>query len=209
MQIENFIFQKRNALSNEQCKVIIEDGLNLLQTGIDDCFKFEGDAQFEDGKLGRNDTQLFIPTVLHQHFELIQNVIFDGLHEYGNEIASVKDCRLVSPVFKWQKTPVSGGYSVWHCEQGGGGQANRALAWMIYLNDITDGGETEFCYQGLKCKAETGKLVIWPAGITHPHRGNPPYSGEKYIVTGWFEHPDREVYHQALRSLLRENKLRG
>ena len=32
-----------------------------------------------------------------------------------------------------------------------------------------------------------GRLVIWPAGFTHPHRGNAVYDKDKYIATGWFE----------------------
>ena len=30
-------------------------------------------------------------------------------------------------------------------------------------------------------------MVIWPAYFTHLHRGNPPISNEKWIVTGWYE----------------------
>ena len=28
----------------------------------------------------------------------------------------------------------------------------RTLAWMVYLNDVEEGGETEFLYQELKLK---------------------------------------------------------
>ena len=30
-------------------------------------------------------------------------------------------------------------------------------------------------------------MVIWPAGFTHCHRGNPPLDRDKYILTGWLE----------------------
>jgi hypothetical protein len=57
----------------------------------------------------------------------------------------------------------------------------------MYLNDVEHGGETEFLYQKRRVSAKTGRVVIWPAGYTHVHRGNPPLSGEKYLLTGWLE----------------------
>ena len=58
---------------------------------------------------------------------------------------------------------------------------------MLYLNDVDDGGETEFLHQSKRVKPEEGTFLIWPAGFTHMHRGNPPLKGEKYIVTSWVE----------------------
>jgi hypothetical protein len=29
-------------------------------------------------------------------------------------------------------------------------------------------------------------MSIFPAAFTHTHRGNPVYSKDKYIATGWF-----------------------
>ena len=64
----------------------------------------------------------------------------------------------------------------------------RILTFMYYLNDIEEGGETEFVYQDrLKIKPTTGTLLIWPAGFTHTHRGLPPLDGDKYISTSWLE----------------------
>jgi hypothetical protein len=90
---------------------------------------------------------------------------------------------------KLQYTPVGGGYHEWHIEQGGSVASARSLAWIVYLNDVEEGGETEFLYQGIRTKPKKGSVAIWPAGITHPHRGNPPISNEKYIATGWFSCP--------------------
>jgi len=59
---------------------------------------------------------------------------------------------------------------------------------MLYLNNIEQGGETEFLYQIKRIKPEADKLLIWPAGYTHVHRGNPPLSNDKYILTGWIEY---------------------
>jgi hypothetical protein len=59
----------------------------------------------------------------------------------------------------------------------------------VYLNDIKQGGETEFLNQAMRVQPEAGKVVIFPAYFTHVHRGNPVLSAQdKYILTGWFEY---------------------
>ena len=80
------------------------------------------------------------------------------------------------------------GYHIWHHETDRRETSNRVLAWTVYLNDVAEGGETEYLYQHLRIKPTTGTFVIWPAGFTHTHRGNPPLSNDKYIMTGWIEY---------------------
>jgi hypothetical protein len=89
--------------------------------------------------------------------------------------------------FRVQKTLIGGGYHTWHCEQMTKSTSNRVLAWMLYLNDVEEGGETEFLYIPKRIKPKAGTLVIWPSGFTHTHRGNPPISNTKYAITGWVE----------------------
>ena len=48
---------------------------------------------------------------------------------------------------KIQKTKVGEGYHTWHCENAEMKSRNRILAFMVYLNDVTEGGEAEFLYQ--------------------------------------------------------------
>ena len=82
-----------------------------------------------------------------------------------------------------------GGYPAWHTERAERNN-NRHLVFMTYLNDVEDGGETEFKLQNLKIKAEKGKTVIWPVDWTYTHRGIISPKQEKYIVTGWYDFID-------------------
>ena len=84
-----------------------------------------------------------------------------------------------------QKTEVGGGYHSWHCESENWTVRNRLFAWMIYLNDVQDGGETEFLYQKTRFKPKRNMGLLWPGSFTHTHRGNPPLSETKYVLTGW------------------------
>ena len=77
-------------------------------------------------------------------------------------------------------------YRIEHCENNGEGFVlTRHLAYMTYLNDIKDGGGTEFIHQGVTTDAETGLTLFWPAGWTHYHRGVVSETETKYIITGW------------------------
>ena len=89
---------------------------------------------------------------------------------------------------KIQKTKVGEGYHMWHCENAMMTARNRILAFSVYLNDVAEGGETEFLYQKCRFKPEKNTLLVWPSQFTHVHRGNPPLSNDKYIITGWVEY---------------------
>lgn len=90
--------------------------------------------------------------------------------------------------YKVQKTLPGGGYHVWHCEHSGRSYAQRLGTYVLYLNDVPEGGETELLYQHERVEAREGRLVVFPASWTHTHRGNPPLRGAKYIMTGWLEY---------------------
>jgi hypothetical protein len=62
---------------------------------------------------------------------------------------------------------------------------HRVLLFQFYLNDVAEGGETEFLYQGRKVEARQGRLIIAPAGFSHTHKGHVPHSGDKYVATSW------------------------
>ena len=83
----------------------------------------------------------------------------------------------------------SGGYHHWHSEiypQNASCETlHRVLLFQFYLNDVAEGGETEFLYQGRKVEARQGRLIIAPAGFTHTHKGHVPHSGDKYVATSW------------------------
>jgi hypothetical protein len=79
-------------------------------------------------------------------------------------------------------------YHAWHTERFTSQEpaASRHLVFMTYLNDVDDGGETEFFHQQLKVVPRKGLTLIWPADWTYVHRGIPSPTQEKYIVTGWY-----------------------
>jgi len=134
----------------------------------------------------KNDTSVNLNTwvddfkILFINFDLALQRYIDntGLKDYYSEFKFVP--------MKIQQTLPTQGYHVWHIEHGKGFHNEpRAFAYTIYLNDVKNGGETEFLHFSKRVQPKTGRLVIWPAGFPYLHRGNPPLSGEKYILTSW------------------------
>ena len=180
----NFIGIYENILPEEECNLIIKEFEDELKNGASE----EGVNQFGVQEFGRHGSFIFsnenkLPNINKKINEIL-NVCIE---QYAKEYFTVKQLKASSSDFKLQKTPIKGGYHVWHCEQGSLKTSSRVLVWMIYLNNIPDNeGETEFIFQGLRIKPTVGTVVFFPASFTHTHRGNPVYTKEKYIATGWY-----------------------
>ena len=86
---------------------------------------------------------------------------------------------------KVKKIPIGGGFHAWHHENGSVTYCQRQFVIQLYLNDDFEGGETEFLYQNRRERPIKGDVLIFPAGFTHTHRGNPPIGGDKYLITSW------------------------
>jgi hypothetical protein len=194
MKIEKFIGIYENAFAPEFCQSVIDYFENAAAAGF-----AMTRQQSETGvpKYQKDSTDLYMHSeqcvsllgtriISKQFKDAFHNVLYP---QYINEFDTLRTCGFLHTNYiKVQKTTVGGGYHIWHHETDTRETSNRVLAWMIYLNDVKEGGETEFLYQNLRIRPTTGTFVMWPAGFTHTHRGNPPLSGEKYIMTGWVEY---------------------
>jgi len=184
---DDFIGIFPNALNPVQCKKFIDQFERMSSLGLtynrlavetlkkDEAWGIETTLTFKgNSELCKDFTSVFWP-IYHKHYAQKYSVLTNaGKHGICH--------------FKVQKTKPGEGYHIWHFENDGMLHMNRIVTWMVYLNDVYEGGETEFLYLKKRIKPERGTLLIWPAGYTHTHRGNPPLSGDKYIMTGWLEY---------------------
>jgi hypothetical protein len=185
--MNDFIGIYENVLSEIKCKTII-DRFKLELNNNNSRIK-KGSEQFKQSDMCRSDLTISTQNDLSWSSEnlLIKESITKCLQKYSEEFFLIKQLQIESLHTKIQKTPPRGGFHMWHSEQTNIINSGRILVWTIYLNDIPDGeGETEFLWQGIKVKPKTGTVSIFPAAFTHTHRGNPVYSCDKYIATGWW-----------------------
>ena len=87
------------------------------------------------------------------------------------------------PQIQWYKP--GEGYHKWHIDGAQMNSCDRAMVYMTYLNDVTEGGGTMFYHQDVTTKAVKGKTLIFPAAYTHLHKGEISKTQHKYILTGW------------------------
>lgn len=84
-----------------------------------------------------------------------------------------------------------GGSTYMEQEKDRGGQ--RSFTAMAYLNDVEEGGATEFPKLGFGVEPRQGTLLVWnnadPEGVPNPftiHAGSAVKQGVKYIITKWY-----------------------
>ena len=137
----------------------------------------------------REDEAIFINSSSPQYpdslCEIYWTCIQNSLREYMTNYSIELRGSLNSWVFKVHKVKEKQGYHAWHYENNEYEFRDRYLTYMTYLQAPSEGGETEFLYQSKRIDPIVGRTLIWPAGFTHKHRGNPPLKGEKLYITGW------------------------
>ena len=133
------------------------------------------------------------PILMERYLSEVNKVfkLYKDKYEWCSNSTTTK-WSVMSP-FNLQKYEPGFSYNPIHIEDGGPreGKLIRNLTFTTYLNDIEEGGETEFIYQGVKVQPKKGLTVIFPAGWTHPHRGIPAHNETKYIITGWASYHHR------------------
>ena len=189
VNINNFIGTYDNYISQEECNKVIKfyEDQNKFNNTINR-------LEFENSPIIQKQDQTYfaVPNNMDVWWKELKSLIvnFDmawkhyeknvgALESYGQDMFHYTQLKI-------QKTLPTEGYHVWHLEHQKGFQNEcRAFVYSIYLNDVKEGGETEFLHFSKRVKPKTGRIVIWPAGFPYVHRGNPPLSGKKYIITSW------------------------
>ena len=183
----NFIEIYDNALPSYYCKEIIqwmekqELGRGIL--GPEKRFRIEEKDCWEIGsnltKVGKGENPLSTE---------IFKCLGDHIQSYKNTYPSLQSIGYwqVSEGYNSQKYNPGQGYHQIHCEHDHKNSI-RVMAWMIYLNTVTDKGGTYFNVYDKMIRPKEGRLVIWPAYWTHTHHGIVSETETKYLLTGWYE----------------------
>jgi hypothetical protein len=93
--------------------------------------------------------------------------------------------------FRMQHYYQGAGFYRTHCDGtpwerlASGGENQRVLGAIIYLNTVDVGGGTNFPQHNLIVPAKAGRIALFPAAWTHRHAGMTPLSSDKWILSSF------------------------
>ena len=124
------------------------------------------------------------PPPNHEISHLISRIISRAYNEYMNVLPTPptnETCVLDYTVRVYKKNE---GYFKEHVDQHPA-TVSRIFAVICYLNDVAEGGETEFPEFDLKVAPKKGRVLIFPCNYLYKHKGNMPISNDKYTATAF------------------------
>ena len=196
-----FLYRKENVLSPELCQAFIDtfEASDEKKPGVlsgpdgqsSNSGKKSTDITFHPGYLQHD---IWGP-LLTPLISIVEKAQDDYTTRHLTAMQKMDAFRIDS-YFNMQRYLPGEGFSSWHCERAGLKHSSRILVWMVYLNSLTDRGETEFLYQQHFEEPTQGKLLIWPSDWMYMHRGVSSPSQTKYVLTGWFTHHKLEQDEQ-------------
>ncbi len=165
--------------------------------------RFEGDPRNHFRRPGQSTwTEYLITHRPEPEWKAVERVFIksmtDALADYVRQPAARSLGRKFSRAFEHLKlkrySPSSGDgdHFPLHVDVFDAKTSVRVLAFLWYLNDVAEGGETRFPALGLSIPPRQGRLVVMPPVWMYEHQGEPPRSGDKVIVTSYLNFQDPE-----------------
>ena len=196
---KDFLYMDDNALDKNLCKEIVK---YTSDHGVlnNNSFSTNQNQSLSERTYFKDDTSFVIHTfmLIEDYWKNVYEIINDGYNKYLSKWSGVVKEReqAYCPIMKYHVVHQYQGYHAWHYEWMGNQYPSNdiVLAWHISLTSHKNEGELEFKYYDKRIEPEAGRLLIWPAGFTHTHRGNCIRSDtQKHYMTGWWFVDNKKV----------------
>ena len=187
---EKFIYENEHSLCPELCEDIINffessphksDGLTI--GGVNKQIKDTTDLTISKSHIW-TDIYECLENELKYNIQKYKSLIHG---KYSDPTYNMIDDKLEATPFMVQRYIQNKGKYVYHNDFSINYSQKRfrTLTYLFYLNDVVEGGETEFFGGEIVITPKRGKLILFPSSWTFPHCGKMPISSNKYIITGW------------------------
>lgn len=187
--MKNFTFHKQEDNLNDFIFESTITDKNVCNYLIDQYHMME----HHEGRVTKDDQENYVSNikVTEQSFVEPDHASYQTIYECIDKTISVLPYRLTIPYditsteYSISRYLKGEGHFGTHVDTTSKMTYNRLLAFILYLNDVEEGGETEFMTLNRLVKPETGKVLCFPCNFMFPHKGNIPLSNDKYIVTAF------------------------
>lgn len=186
----DIIIQRYDAEQHLKYQGVTASGLDKTIKDTQDMIIPETDEWYDINQALSNELQKHMKLYI-QSVEKGEN--YKKENNYGKDFHHLDEKLIQVNNFMIQRYEQNKGKYVYHQDGSNESTQSRAVTYLWYLNDVVEGGETDFYGGSFQVKPETGKLLLFPAFWCYPHRGNMPISSSKYIVTGWLYTENRKL----------------
>lgn len=177
-ELSRFVKVFDDALTGDQCDSIVKYYDEHEDDAVLGSVLSNGEPEIKTSV--KNVMQLHVPyqsdvdDIISESCGVMLNRYINSINYYPFSITSDEGYGI-------KKYSVGENFYDWHIDASEPAIANRVLAMVWYLNDVEEGGETEFDF-GLKVKPKKGRILIFPCSFCYPHRGCMPISESKYSI---------------------------
>lgn len=183
-------------ISAQQCA-------DLIRVFLDSPDKIPGQTSSGIQKWVKDTTDVIIrdPEIVSFLMSRLKRAVDAYFSSVSEDVAFIARHRLKVPLFKIQYYRRGEGRYGKHFDDRFG--VGRVLAFMWYLNDVAEGGDTVFfndSFAEIRIRPTAGTLLLFPTNWTFTHGGSTPLSDDKYIVNGWI-YSDYFCTHHNLMAL--------
>ena len=183
VDLDDLIHLYENALDFDTCDFLIEFFDQSLEHH--EILEQEGKPNFTQINLTKHSKTTDKLNKVHKD-------IIKVVQKYRNEYYEFVDSRVFPSTHAFEQFRIkrynTGGEDRFdtHVDVADYSSARRFLSFMFYLNDVSEGGETVF--RDKKITPKKGTLLVFPPLWMYPHRGNPPISNPKYIMSTYLHY---------------------
>jgi prolyl 4-hydroxylase len=182
-ELNDFIHIYENALESNICDFLI----SLFDQVPDKQERHDNDGKPNFTQFNFTENRDLTPEVEQVHNHIIKNVFTyrDKYYEFVDTRVFPKDHAFEQ--FRIKKyNPGGEDRFDTHVDVLDYPSARRFLSFIWYLNDVETGGETVF--KDLVIKPKKGTLLVFPPLWMFPHKGNPPITDSKYIMSTYLHY---------------------
>ena len=182
-ELNDFIHIYENALEPNICDFLI----SLFDQVPDKQERHDNDGKPNFTQFNFTENRELTPEVDQVHNHVIKNVFTyrDKYYEFVDTRVFPKDHAFEQ--FRIKKyNPGGEDRFDTHVDVIDHASSRRFLSFMWYLNDVESGGQTIF--KDIQIQPKQGTLIMFPPLWMFPHKGEPPISGPKYIMSAYLHY---------------------